>query len=126
MRRLNDLYAVLPPHIAERLSMVAFDRLRELRARANAMIDRNRAAYRDILGDHPDLDQVAFDQGTTVFPRLRHGGADALVERLITRFETSVVPGRFFGRPDHIRIGLGGETAMTRVGLERVACALRL
>jgi len=126
MRRLNDLYAVAPPHVAERLSVVAFERLGDLRARANAMIDQNRTAYRDILGDHPGLDQVVFDQGTTVFPRPRHGGADALVEVLMARFETSVVPGRFFGRPDHIRVGLGGEPAMTRAGLERLGRALSL
>ena len=124
MRRLNDLHASLPPHIAECLSVVAFDRLGDVRARANAMIDANRAAYREILADSPHLDQAVFDQGTTVFPRLRRGDGDALFDRLMARFETSIVPGRFFGRPDHIRIGLGGDPAMTRTGLERLASAL--
>jgi hypothetical protein len=124
MRRLNDLYAVLPPHAAERMSVVALDNLPKIRARANAMVDANRAAYREILGEHPALEQTFFDQGTTVFPRLRSGDSDALFERLTTRFETSVVPGRFFGRPDHFRVGLGGDPAMTRTGLERLAEAL--
>ncbi len=126
MKRLNDLFAVAPPHIAERLSLLAFDRLDELRARANAVLAENRAAYRRILGGHPGLDQVVFDQGTTVFPRLIDGDGDAFVARLKARFETSVVPGRFFGRRDHIRVGLGGEPAMTRSGLERLAEALRV
>lgn len=125
MRRLNDLYAVLPPHLAERLSVLAFDRLEVLRARGNAMIDTNRAAYRAVLGAHPALEQVVFDQGTTVFPRLRAGDGDALCELLRERFETSVVPGRFFGRPAHVRVGLGGDTGITRVGLERLAVALK-
>ena len=124
MRRLNDLYGVAAPHIAERLAVVAFERLGGLRARANAMLDQNRAAYREILGGHPRLEQVLFDQGTTVFPRLRHGDGDALFALLTSRFETSIVPGRFFGRPDHIRVGLGGDPAMTRTGLERLAEAL--
>jgi aspartate/methionine/tyrosine aminotransferase len=124
MRRLNDLYGVLPPHISERLSVAAFDRLEPVRARANAMLDANRAAYRDILGGHPRLGQVVFDQGTTVFARLREGNGDALFKRLTTEFETSIVPGRFFGHPDFIRIGLGGDAAMTRTGLERIAEAL--
>jgi hypothetical protein len=34
------------------------------------------------------------------------------------------VPGRFFGPGDHVRIGLGGDTAMTRTGLERIRAAL--
>jgi aspartate/methionine/tyrosine aminotransferase len=124
MRRLNDLFGVAPPHIAERLAVVALGRLEALRARASAMLDANRAAYRGILGDHPGLDQIVFDQGTTVFPRLRAGDGDGLSRRLAERFETSLVPGRFFGRPDHIRVGLGGDPAMTRAGLERLAAAL--
>jgi len=124
MRALNDLYAVVPPHVAERLSLLAFDRLGELRARASGMLETNRAAYRQLLGGHPRLDQVVFDQGTTVFPRLRSGDGDGLSELLRSRFETSVVPGRFFGRPDHIRVGLGWGTAKTRTGLERLAAAL--
>jgi aspartate/methionine/tyrosine aminotransferase len=124
MRRLNDLYASLPPHLAERLSVVAFDRLPALRERANALVDVNRASYREILGEHPALEQTIFDQGTTVFPRLVAGDADGFFTRLMEGYETSVVPGRFFGRSDHIRIGLGGDTAMTRQGLERIRAAL--
>jgi hypothetical protein len=124
MRRLNDLYASLPPHLAERLSVVAFERLPALRKRANNLIDVNRAAYREILGGHAALDQTIFDQGTTVFPRLVAGDADGFFTRLMAHYETSVVPGRFFGPGDHVRIGLGGDTAMTRTGLERIRAAL--
>jgi aspartate/methionine/tyrosine aminotransferase len=35
-----------------------------------------------------------------------------------------VVPGSFFDMPQHFRIGIGGETEMTRIGLERLAAAL--
>ena len=124
MRRLNDLFGVLPPHVSERMSVVAFDRLEALRARANAMVGANRAAYREHLGEHPALDQVLFDHGTTVFPRLKAGDGDRLFERLTTAFDASIVPGRFFGRPNHIRVGLGGDAAMTREGLTRLASAL--
>jgi aspartate/methionine/tyrosine aminotransferase len=124
MRRLNDLFGVAPPHIAERLALVALGRLEALRTRANSLLDANRAAYREILGEHPALDQVLFDQGTTVFPRLRTGDGEGLFRRLGEQFETSIVPGRFFGRPDHFRVGLGGHPAMTREGLQRLAAAL--
>jgi aspartate/methionine/tyrosine aminotransferase len=124
MSRLNDLYGVAPPHVAERMAVAAFDRLPALRERANAMIDANRAAYRELLGGHNKLEQTIFDQGTTVFPRLTEGDGDSLAARLKADFETSVVPGRFFGMPGHIRVGLGGDAAMTRAGLERLAEAL--
>jgi aspartate/methionine/tyrosine aminotransferase len=35
-----------------------------------------------------------------------------------------VVPGRFFGMPDHLRIGLGVEPAAFRGGLERLGRAV--
>jgi aspartate/methionine/tyrosine aminotransferase len=124
MKRLNDLFGVHPPHVAERMSMVAFDRLPELRARAAAILEANRAAYRAMLGGHPKLDQMIFDQGTTVFPRLLEGDGDRLFERLTAQFETSLAPGRFFARPDRVRIGLGGDPQTTAIGLQRVAEAL--
>jgi hypothetical protein len=125
MRRLNDLFGVKAPHIAERLAVVAFGRLPALRARASALIEPNRAAYREILGGHPALDQQVFDDGTTVFPRLRRGDGDGFFRLLTETFETSVGPGRYFGRPDHIRIGLGGDPLATREGLTRIAEALQ-
>ncbi|HEY2177209.1 MAG TPA: pyridoxal phosphate-dependent aminotransferase [Caulobacteraceae bacterium] len=124
MRRLNDLYGVQPPHLTERLAMKAFDNLANLRARASALTTANRAAYREILAGHPGLDQTVFDQGTTVFPRLVGGDGDAFFRLLMDRYETSVVPGRFFGAPDHLRIGLGGDPAASREGYARIAEAL--
>ena len=124
MRQLNNVFASLPAHVAERMAVIAFHRLPELRARANAMIDENRKNYLELLGDHPVLEQQLFDHGTTVFPRLREGDGDQLLARLRSSYETSIVPGRFFNRSDHIRIGLAGDTSMTRIGLERLAEAL--
>ena len=124
MRQLNNLFGSLPPHISERMGVVAFQRLPALRARATALVETNRASYRELLARHPRLDQVVFDQGTTVFPRLIGADVDALFQRLTAERETSFVPGRFFGRPEHLRIGLGGDVAMTRTGLERLAAAL--
>jgi len=125
MSRLNDLYGVHAPHVSERMAVVAFERLERLRARATALIDTNRAAYREIMGAHPALAQTVYDQGTTVFPRLLNGeDGDQLFARLRRDFDTSLVPGRFFGAPDHVRIGLGGDPAMTREGLNRLAEAL--
>jgi aspartate/methionine/tyrosine aminotransferase len=43
---------------------------------------------------------------------------------LLDKYETSVVPGRFFDSPDHFRIGVGGETEKIRDGLSRVEAAL--
>jgi aspartate/methionine/tyrosine aminotransferase len=125
MRRLNDLFGVLPPHPAECMAVAAFDRLAVFRARAAKLLAANRAAYAEILGDHPGLENFACPQGTTMFPRLRSGDGDGFYETLMEHFETSLVPGRFFGCPAHVRIGLAGDPAQTREALSRVADALR-
>ena len=62
--------------------------------------------------------------GTVFFPRPRKGESEALVRLLREKFETSVVPGRFFEMPEHFRIGIGGETAELQAGLERLGKAL--
>jgi APA family basic amino acid/polyamine antiporter len=122
--RLNDLFGSTPNHPGDQLSLWALGHLPALRARASAILEENRAAYRAILGGHPALDQVIFEQGTTVFPRLLHEDGEAFFQRLKADYETSVVPGRFFGAPDHVRIGLAADPVTTRQGLERVAKAL--
>jgi aspartate/methionine/tyrosine aminotransferase len=124
MRRLNDLFGVLAPHPVECMALAALDRLDVFRSRASAMLSANRAAYAEILGGHPGLVQFACPEGTTMFPRLVSGDGDSLYAVLMRRFDTSLVPGRFFGCPAHVRIGLAGDPARTRDGLSRVAAAL--
>lgn len=124
MRRLNDLFGVAAPHIAERLAVVAFDRLPSLRARAQTILSANRSAYGERLGGHPALAQTVFPDATTVFPRLKGGGVDAFARRLMDERETCITPGRFFGRPDHFRISLGGDPVTTGEGFARLAAAL--
>jgi hypothetical protein len=123
MNALNDLFGVQPPHLMDQLAVAALRRLDTLAARARALIEANRASYLAVLGDHSALEAALFEPSTTVFPRVV-GGGDALHARLRGRFETALVPGRFFGAPDHVRIGLGGDPAATREGLARVAEAL--
>jgi aspartate/methionine/tyrosine aminotransferase len=124
IRRLNDLFGVHAPFVAEQMAAAALDRLPELRARATATLGPNRAAYREIVGAHPALEQTIFDEGTTVFPRLKAGDVAGFVQRLRADFDTGVVPGHFFGAPDHFRVGLGGDADLTREGLKRLAEAL--
>ncbi len=59
-----------------------------------------------------------------MFPCLAEGDGDGFYRDLMDRFETSVVPGRFFGCPAHVRIGLAGDPVQTRHGLLNVARAL--
>ena len=126
MRRLNDLYSATPVHPGELLGIAAFQHLDLLRERAGRIVEADRKLLRDFLKQQPSLSTVSTEWGTTSFPRLVNGNADAFLERLQSEFETSAVPGRFFEMPDHFRIGLGVNTEMFSEGLNRISRALIL
>ena len=122
--RLNDLFGSVAAHTAERMSVMAFDHLDRFRARAQALLSANRPILDVFLDSRPDLECFRPPAGTVAFPRLIRGSSEALVELLRKKYQTSVVPGAFFEMPQHFRIGIGGETADLRAGLERLSSAL--
>ncbi|MGB9103416.1 MAG: aminotransferase class I/II-fold pyridoxal phosphate-dependent enzyme, partial [Terriglobales bacterium] len=85
----------------------------------------NRALLNRFFDSCAGLEIVRPEFGTVAFPRLRQGTVENLFTVLRDRYETTVVPGKFFGAPQHFRIGVGGETEMTREALDRLASALR-
>lgn len=121
---LNDLFAATPVHAGERLSVVAFDQISEIGARAKALLDRNRRLLNDFLDTREDLEAVRPEFGTVVFPRVRNGDADRVVRVLREKFETSVVPGRFFELPEHFRVGIAVSSEVLEQGLGRLGAAL--
>ena len=125
MRRLNDLYSATPVHPGELLSVAAFQHLDILRERARPIVEADRKLLRNFLKQQSSLCAVSTEWGTTSFPRLLSGNADAFLERLRSEFDTSAVPGRFFEMPDHFRIGMGVNTEMFAEGLNRISRALR-
>jgi hypothetical protein len=121
---LNDLFASTPVHPGERLSVLALQQLEKIAARAEALLNTNRILVNKFLDSHQDLEVVRPEFGTTVFPRLQQGSADEFCELLRTKYETSVVPGRFFESLRHFRLGLGGDSEILANGLERLSAAL--
>ena len=122
--RLNDLFGVIPAHAAERLSCVALANLERIAARAREIIEINRRLLNSFFSSRNDLDWKKHEFGTVSFPRLKQGDVDTLSALLAEKYETSIVPGRFFEMPQHFRIGIGGATNTLREGLERLGMAL--
>src|SRR2546421_4164484 len=121
---LNDLFGVIPAHAAERLSCLALEHLDGIAAHARHLLETNKRVLNSFFSTRDDLDWMRHEYGTVSFPRLKQGSADRLCALLAEKYETSVVPGRFFEMPQHFRIGIGGETENLREGLERLGHAL--
>lgn len=124
MWRLNELFGVAQAHAAERLSMVALEHLDEIAAPTAPRLARNRALVNAFFATRDDLEAAPMSGGITAFPRLLRGDVDSLDALLRERYDTSIVPGRFFGLADHFRIGIGGPTEIVETGLERLGAAL--
>lgn len=124
MWRLNDLFAATPVHAGERLSGIALRQLDRLATQAKTRLDTNRAMLNQFLDTRNDLEAIRPETGSIMFPRVKSGNAEKLFELLREKYETSVVPGRFFEMPDHFRIGMGGDPNTFREGLRRLGAAL--
>jgi aspartate/methionine/tyrosine aminotransferase len=62
--------------------------------------------------------------GTVIFPKVPVPSAK-LCSLLREKYETVITPGHFFGAPEHVRIGIGGETEVVTEGLARIGEALK-
>jgi aspartate/methionine/tyrosine aminotransferase len=122
--QLDDLFNATPVHPGELLSVIALDHLEQIGEYARQLLATNRRALDAFLEKASNLEYFKPADGTVIFPRLVDGDVDEFCELLRSKYETSVVPGKFFEMPDHFRIGLGGDAEMTAAGLERLGNAL--
>jgi hypothetical protein len=121
---MQDLFGSAAPHIAERLSTIALSSIAQLESRAQSILDQNRLAAVELLSSRTDLQLTLPPHGTTLAPRLLSGAVEPLAELLRSKYEVAVVPGFHFEMPNHFRIGLGGDSALTRESFTRLAQAL--
>ena len=124
IRRLDDIFAASAPLVMEQLSVAAINQLPKISARAKSMLDANRKTLREFLKSRGDVDVAPTKFGTTSFPRVRAGDVEKLCSLLIKKYETAVVPGKFFESPQHIRIGMCCEPENFSAGIERLGQAL--
>jgi len=122
--RMNELFGVAQPHADERLGCIALAHLDEIAAGRDERLAANRALVNAFFAARPEIDCAPLEQGITAFPRLVGLDVEALHALLLGKYDTSIVPGRWFETPDHFRLGYGGPTDMVEAGLERIGQAL--
>ncbi len=124
MWRVNDLFGVNQAHPSERLACIAFELIDKVIRDTPALLERNRALFNSFVASRADLECMPAEHGMIAFPRWGGGDTDKLDALLRERYETAIVPGRWFEMPDHFRIGLGCPTNVLDEGLKRLGAAL--
>ena len=103
---------------------MALQRLPEIARWSQDWLTKHRKIANDFLAATPELASEPLTVGTVIFPRVSVP-VDKLCQVLRERYETVITPGHFFGAPQRVRIGIGGETATLTEGLARVGEALK-
>lgn len=124
MWRLNDLFGNIPAHMAELASVIALGELQRIAGSVRARLDANRAVLHRFFDSRRDLEVARLPFGTVAFPKLLRGNVDELCEILRNKYETTVVPGKYFEMAGHFRIGIGGDLEPLEEGLRRLGLAL--
>ncbi len=124
MWRVNDLFGVNQAHAAERLACIAFHNIETVIGDTPTMLERNRRLFNGFVGGRSDLACMPAEHGITAFPRWAGGDTQKLDDLLHERYDSAVVPGRWFEMPDHFRVGFGNPTDDFEQALERLAAAL--
>ena len=124
MWHINDVHRSTFVHPGELLRVIAFEKLAQISARMQALLNANRKLLQEFLGSRDDLDYYWPEYGTIVFPRLRRGNVEDFCNLLRKDFETSVVPGKFFDCSDRFRMGVGIPTEAVQEALQQIAKGL--
>ncbi len=121
--RINDLLYVNAPQITDQVSCIALAHLRRIGEWSRDLLDRNRALANEFIAATPELECELLRVGAVIFPRIDFP-VEEFCRVLRERYDTVVTPGHFFGAPERVRIGIGGETSLLAEGLNRVHRAL--
>ena len=124
MWRVNDLFGVNQAHPAERLACIAFEHIDEVIGETPAMLERNRQLWNEFASSRGDLECMPAEHGIVAFPRWTGGDTERLNEHLRDRYDTAVVPGRWFEMPEHFRVGFGCSNDLFDEALKRLGAAL--
>ena len=131
-QKIRDTYVLVEnagSPITESLASLVIERLDSYRQRSLATCAENRKAVNEFM--NPLLaEKRIFGQvpayGCLYFPKIAGmENTEEFTRELRNYWDVYVAPGRFFGAPQHIRIGFGGDAEHLPGALERLADAIR-
>jgi len=125
-RRIMDMLNVDNPAPSTALALSAFEQMERLEERFRRFYRQGQELFRRWLASEPDF--RGYESCGSIFELVRLPAGIRSVEfndRLVAHFDTQVVPGRFFGLDDHIRLGLTLPAEDLREALDRISRARR-
>ena len=124
MWRLNELFGVAQAHAPSACRWIALTRLDEVRGGHPCPARPQPRAGQRLLRRPPRSGGRADDRRHHLLPAPAPRRRRRAECALRAEYDTSIVPGRFFGLADHFRIGIGRPTDIVEAGLERLGAAL--
>lgn len=126
VRRTRDVVDGSGAVPSERLAVVAFEHMDRLLARARGILAPHWLLVQRFMESRPELEWTTPAEGSCVaFPRLRGvSDAEPFVDMARRDFGVGLVPGRFFGRPEHFRLAMSGERRVLEDGIGALGQAL--
>jgi aspartate/methionine/tyrosine aminotransferase len=119
MLRLNDLFGVNNPYVTDQISCLAFAKLPQIAKWSRELLAHNTALANEFLASTPQMIAEPLRVGTVMFPRVDFD-VDVFCRLLRENYDTVVTPGAFFGAPNYLRIGVGGDPTIYSEGLNRL------
>ncbi len=125
MRRIIDYMNVEGTFIGEKIAHQMFRQLDLIKGKTMAVIEENKTAVKDLVKQERNLSWAEPAGGVVCFPRIESGlTGDELAKVLKADYDTAIVPGSFFERPKHFRLGFGGDSKILAEGLANIRKAL--
>jgi hypothetical protein len=126
MRKLMDYVNVEQVFIGEQISAKIFPLLDAIKNKNRPLISQNSEMVKEFIREERKLSWVEPAQGVICFPKLEtRANGDELARVLREKYETSLVPGRFFERPRHFRLGFAVPSAVLAQGLKNIKEVLK-
>lgn len=126
LRRFMDHLSVENSAPSSSLAVRAMENLHRLEARTRTLYERNSPILRQWLADHSELTGYANHGTVFQWVRLPEGlKSGPFCVELYRKHDTRVVPGEFFGCPDHVRVSMATTLEDLRGGLSRFSQLLR-
>jgi hypothetical protein len=122
---IHDLLGVNGVAPGETMTLAALRRLPAIRRRARGILGPNLDTVRRFFERETRLEAHVPPGGNVLFARLPEGiDSDRFARRLLRRYDTLVVPGRFFESPRFVRISFGCPPAALARGLRSLSRTL--